>query len=59
VGDLVYMDACHFNLQRNSESLALKNLRLWLIKRVINGKAYKVELLIHILNAGVTPIFHL
>jgi hypothetical protein len=38
--------------------LALKNLRPWLIKRVINSKAYKVKLLIYILNTSITPIFH-
>jgi hypothetical protein len=58
IRDLVYVNTCHFNLQQNSNSLAPKNLGPWPIKHVINGKAYKVKIPIHMLNAGITPIFH-
>jgi hypothetical protein len=54
----VYVNTRHFNLQWNSNLLALKSLGPWLIKHVINGKAYKVKILIHMLNTSITPIFY-
>jgi len=58
IGDLVYVDARHFAGERPSKSLGSKNMGPWKITRVINDKAYEVELPEDLKRANVTPIFH-
>lgn len=58
VGDRVFVDARHFAAERPSKSLGLKNAGPWRITRVIDNKAYEVELPDHLKKAGLTPIFH-
>ena len=58
IGDSVYVDARHFAGERPSKSLGFKNLGPWKITRVIDNKAYEVDLPEHFRKAGVTPIFH-
>jgi hypothetical protein len=58
VGDRVYVDARHFNLQRESQKLSPRALGPWPIVRCIDSKAYEVSLPEHMARAGVTPVFH-
>jgi hypothetical protein len=58
IGDRVFVDARHFKLQRESQSLAPKNLGPWPIVRIIDHKAYEVKLPPQMEEAGVTPVFH-
>jgi hypothetical protein len=58
VGDFVYVDARHFAGERPSKSLGSKNMGPWKITRVIDNKAYEVELPEDLKRANVTPIFH-
>jgi hypothetical protein len=58
IGDRVFVDARHFKLQRESQSLAPKNLGPWPIIRIIDHKAYEVKLPPQMEEAGVTPVFH-
>jgi hypothetical protein len=44
--------------EQPSRSLGIKNAGLWEIIYIINNKAYKVKLLEHLKQAGLTPIFH-
>jgi hypothetical protein len=58
VGDQVYVDARHFAAERASKSLGYKNAGPWRVTRVIDGKAYELELPDYMVTAGVCPIFH-
>ena len=54
------MDTRYFaNEKLSKKSLRLKNARSWKIIRVINNKAYKVDILQNMRNASLTPFFHL
>ena len=44
VGDQVYVNARHFAAERASKSLGYKNAGPWRVTRVIDGKAYELEL---------------
>jgi len=58
VGDRVYVDARHFAAERPSRSLGQKYAGPWAIKRVIDNKAYEVDLPDHLTKSGLTSIFH-
>lgn len=58
IGDQVYVDARHFAAERASKSLGYKNAGPWRIKRVIDNKAYELELPDYMVTAGVCSIFH-
>jgi len=58
IGDKVYVDARHFAAERPSRSLGQKYAGPWPIKRVIDNKAYEVELPDYLEKSGLTPIFH-
>ena len=53
------MDAIYFALEKSKKLLDFKNARPWKISRIINNKAYKLEIPQHMKDAGFTPIFHL
>ena len=59
VGDIVYVNARHFASKRDSKSLSMKNAGPWKIVCNIANKAYKLEILQQMKEAGLTPIFHL
>jgi hypothetical protein len=44
VGDEVYVNARHFAAERPSKSLGYKNAGPWRITRIIDNKAYELEL---------------
>jgi transposase InsO family protein len=58
IGDLVYVDARNFSTSQPSQSLAAKARGPWPIVRVIDNKAYELELPEHLRESGLTPIFH-
>ena len=58
VGDKVYVNAKTFAAERPSKSLGLKNAGPWRIVRVIDNKAYELELPEYLKKAGLCPIFH-
>ncbi len=58
LGDEVYVDARHFAAERPSRSLGLKNAGPWKITRVIDNKAYELDIPQDLKDAGLTPIFH-
>ena len=58
VGDRVYVDARHFAAERPSVSLGFKYAGPWPIIRIIDNKAYELQLPDHMRAAGVTPVFH-
>jgi hypothetical protein len=58
IGDLVYVDARHFAAERPSVSLGFKHAGPWPITRIIDNKAYELQLPDHMIAAGVTPVFH-
>ena len=58
VGDEVYVNARHFAAERPSKSLGYKNAGPWRITRIIDNKAYELELPDYMVAAGVCPIFH-
>jgi transposase InsO family protein len=58
VGDRVYVDARHFAAERPSRSLGQKYAGPWAIKRVIDNKAYEIDLPDHLIKSGLTSIFH-
>ena len=58
VGDKVYVNAKTFAGERPSRSLGLKNAGPWRIIRVIDNKAYELELPEYLKKAGLCPIFH-
>jgi hypothetical protein len=58
VGDQVYVDARHFAAERPSRSLGLKNAGPWKIIRIIDNKAYELDLPEYLKRRGLTPIFH-
>ena len=58
VGDLVYVNAKHFASERPSRSLGFKNFGPWKIVRIIDNKAYELDIPQNLKNVGLTPIFH-
>ena len=52
------MDARDFASEKSKTSLDLKNAGPWKISRIINNKAYKLEIPQHMKDAGFTSIFH-
>ena len=58
IGNEVYVDVRHFASEKSKKSLDLKNAGPWKISRIINNKAYKLEISQHMRDAGLTPIFH-
>lgn len=54
----MYVDAKHFASKRDSKSLNMKNAKSWKIIWNIANKAYKLDILQQIKNAGLTAIFH-
>ena len=58
VGDMVYVDARHFASEQDSKSLSMKNAGPWKIICNINNKAYELDILRQMKDAGLTPIFH-
>ena len=59
IGDEVYVNARHFALEKSKKSLDFKNAGPRKISRIIDNKAYKLEISQHMKNAGLTPIFHI
>ena len=59
VGDMVYVDARHFSASKGkSKLLSLKNAGPWKIIRNIANKAYELDILQQMKEAGLTPVFH-
>lgn len=58
IGDKVFVDARHFANDRTSKSLGYKFIGPCRITRVIDNKAYQVELPVSLAQAGVTDVFH-
>ena len=58
IGNEIYVDAKHFALEKSKKSLNLKNAELWKISRIIDNKAYELEIPQHMKNAGFILIFH-
>ena len=59
VGDMVYVDARHFNTsKRESKLLSMKNAGPWKIVRIIANKAYELDIPQHMRDARLTPVFH-
>ena len=58
IGDMVYVNAKHLASERPSRSLSFKNVGLWKIIRIIDNKAYELEIPDQLKNVGLTPIFH-
>ena len=56
--DMVYVNAKHFASERPSRSLSFKNTGPWKIIRIIDNKAYELEIPDQLKNVGLTPIFH-
>jgi len=52
------VDARHFAAECPSRSLGQKYAGPWPIKRVIDNKAYELELPDYLEKSGLTPIFH-
>ena len=59
ISNKVYMDARHFASEKSKKLLDLKNARPWKISKIIDNKAYKLEIPQHIKDAVLIPIFHL
>ena len=58
VGDMVYVNAKHFAFERPSRSLSFKNAGPWKIIRIIDNKAYELEIPDQLKNVDLTSIFH-
>ena len=58
IGNEVYVDTRDFASEKSKKSLNLKNAGPWKISRIIDNKAYKLEIPQHMKDAGLTPIFH-
>ena len=59
ISNKVYVDAKYFASEKSKKLLNLKNAGPWKISRIINNKAYKLEIPQHMKNTGLTLIFHL
>ncbi|RKF63855.1 hypothetical protein OnM2_022112 [Erysiphe neolycopersici] len=58
VGDLVYVNACDIVSTRPHKGLDWKFLGPWKINKVIDNKAYQLEIPKDKLAEGLTPVFH-
>lgn len=58
VGDRVWVDARDLSSSRPSKGLDWKFLGPWLIKHVIDHKAYELDIPTDRLADGLTPVFH-
>lgn len=58
IGDKVYVNAKDFAPERPSRSLGFKNVGPWKIVRIIDNKAYKLDIPNQLKEARLTPIFH-
>ena len=58
VGDRVYVNAKDLKLKKASKSLSSKNVGPWEIIRVIDNKAYELDIPDHLRKAGLYPVFH-
>ena len=58
IGDLVYVDARDFGTSRPNKGLDWKFLGPWKIKRIIDHKAYELDIPKEKLADGLTPVFH-
>lgn len=58
LGDKVFVDARHFNLNRETKSLGPKSMGPYEIIRVVDNKAYEIALLEHMQNKGLFNVFH-
>ena len=53
---MVYVNAKHFASERPSRSLSFKNAGPWKIIRIIDNKAYKLEIPDQLKNVGLTHL---
>ena len=58
IGDKVYVNAKDFKLRRASKSLSSKNVGPWKIIRIIDNKAYELDIPDHLKQSGLHPVFH-
>ena len=59
IDDNMYIDTRHFASERDKKLLNLKKSGPWKIIQNIDNKAYKLEILQTLKDAGLTLIFHL
>lgn len=58
IGDEVYVNTKDFKLKRASRSLSSKNVGPWKIIRIIDNKAYELDVPEYLKLAGLHPVFH-
>ncbi|KZZ87162.1 retrotransposon nucleocapsid protein [Ascosphaera apis ARSEF 7405] len=58
IGDRVFIDTRHFRNDRTSKSLGFKRIGPCAITRIVDHKAYEVDIPPSLASAGVTNVFH-
>lgn len=58
LGDKVFVDASHLRHDRQNKKLDLRRIGPYEVIRIIDGKAYEINLPLDLIQAGVTPVFH-